>query len=505
MSEISQYDAPKMDVYGGVRWSAATKYTTQAVEIGIAIVLARILDPGDYGLFGMALVFSGFLQIFRTFGFGQAIIRWKTITDDLLASVFWVNVGIACLLALVLMLSAPLISWIYADPRVAPIICVLSVTYLLSAPGIVPDALLNRRMAFDQLAAREILTAIIKGASAILMAICGWGVWALVGATIVASATQTVLVWILSGWRLRFVFKPSEVRKVMGFGANLTGFSVFNYFARSADNFIIAAFLGATPLGYYSLAYRILLFPRDTISQVIGRVILPAFSRMQDNDAQLASAYLRLCSVIAFLTFPMMTGFALVASPFVEVVLGRKWLPALPILWLFAPLGMLQSISTTAGHLYLAKGRADWMFRWSVAASCCWVTSFLAGLPWGVVGVAASYTVMNVVLLIPGFSIPFRLVRGLTLSALWACLWPSIWTTAIMGLAVGVSRAVFAWAGVSQMLALAVSICVGVIVYTSVALAGRHSALKDCLRLLPMRWSAFLNQSATGVPARNGE
>ena len=160
-----------------------------------------------------------------------------------------------------------------------------------------------------------------------------------------------------------------------------------------------------------------MLLPRDSITQVLSRVLFPAFSRMQDNADRLRASYLRSCGAIAFVTFPMMSGMAVVAEPFVHGLLGDKWLPALPVIWILAAVGAMQSVGSTVGQLYLAKGRADWLFRWGITAGTLTVLSFLLGIPWGIIGVATAYALVNCVLLYPLFAIPFRLVNGLSFDA----------------------------------------------------------------------------------------
>ena len=148
------------------------------------------------------------------------------------------------------------------------------------------------------------------------------------------------------------------------YSLNLVGFNTFNYFARNADYLLIGRFLGATSLGIYMLAYRIMLYPLQSITTVISRVMFPAYSQLQDDDARFRSAYLRTAGMIALVTFPMMAG--LWVSDRAHVVLtifGQKWAQAIPLIKVLALVGMAQSIGATVGAIYQAKGRTDVMFR----------------------------------------------------------------------------------------------------------------------------------------------
>lgn len=486
-----------MDVYGGVRWSAASALGGQAVQFVISIVLARLLLPQDFGLLAMATVFVGFLSIFATMGFGMAVIQRREVSDSMLSSLYYATLVFAGFLAIATAGAAPLCAWIYRDPRVMPVMAALGISFLLSAPGVIPAALLNRQMRFGRLAVADLTSAVINGAVAIALAATGWGVWALVIGSFAGTTAGSALFHLLSRWRPRLIFHLPEVRSVLSFGANVTGFGVFNYFARNADNFIIGAFLGAGPLGFYSLAYKIMLKPRDAVTNMLMRVLFPAFSRMQDDDARLKAAYLRVCGTIAFVTFPMMFGLLAVAQPFVQVVLGEKWLPAVPLICLFEPLGAVQSIGVTAGHLFLAKGRADWYFRWGVVAGGLYVCCFLAGLPWGVLGVAISYTLTSSVLMVAGCHIAFRLIQGLTLRSLLAALLPYIVCAGSMGALVMGCRSALETLRFSSTVVLAVSVAVGLTVYGLIVLATRPPALHDFISLLPTRWATRFKQAAT--------
>ena len=275
MSSNQGQPEPKMDVYSGVRWSAVAKYGTQAVDVVTSIIVARIVAPEAYGLLGMAIIITGFLMVFQSLGFGSALIQRKEINDTLTSSLFFVSLAVCLGLAAGLVAVAPLCSWVYDDDRVGPIVAVSSLMFVFSSLSLIPSSLLTRRLAFQRLAWVDISVSAVRAVSAISLALAGWGVWALVWSSIAGSAVHALFLYMACDWRPRWLFSWSEVRGVFGFGANLTGCSIFNYFARNADNFIIGAFLGATPLGYYSLAYRILLFPCDSVTGVLTRVLFP--------------------------------------------------------------------------------------------------------------------------------------------------------------------------------------------------------------------------------------
>ena len=492
-------DSPQMDVYSGVRWSALAAWGQQAVQFGISIVLARLLMPQDYGLLAMATVFVGFLGIFKTMGFGTVVIQRRQLSDNLLSSLFWLICAIAGLLAVAAAVAGPLAARIYQEPRVMPVMAVLGVTFLLSAPGMIPEVLLIRQMRFGRVAIVELTSALAGGTVGIVLAVAGSGVWALVVAALSSTTISAALFYAFCGWRPRLTFHFWEVRTVFRFGANLTGFGMFNYFTRNADNLIIGVFLGAGPLGYYALAYNILLKPRHAVTGVLMRVVFPTFSRMQDDDERLKAAYLRACGAIAFVTFPMMFGLLAVASPFVQVVLGEKWLPAVPLICILAPLGALQSVWAPVGSLFIAKDRTDWYLRMGVAQGCVTVCSFLAGVPWGAIGVAVAYALANLFWIPVWLWLAGRLVTGLRVRDFASGLLPYGLLSLVMCPGVLLCEHVLTATGMSRPVTLAVSIAAGICIYVGAALVIQPVALTDFGRMLPKSWTTKLLRRGTGT------
>ena len=307
--------------------------------------------------------------------------------------------------------------------------------------------------------------------------------------TLASSAMQMILINLAVPFRPRLVYDREGLSECFRFGLNLTGFNFFNYFARNADNFIIGVFLGPVALGYYSVAYKLMLLPRDSITSVITRVLFPKFSQMQDDDERLANAYLRACGAIAMITFPMMFGLAAVAEPFVRVVLGEKWLAAVPLIWILAPLGAVQSLWNTAGQLFLAKGRAELHFRLGVVGGVLFVCSFLVGVPWGVTGVAIAYAVACAFWIPIWFKVAFSLVGPLSLRRFATEILPHVADSILMGLAVLCFQSILHQFSISMEWVLAASTVFGMAVYGMLLFRRQSTALDDLIKLLPFSLS----------------
>jgi len=402
--------ALKQKAVSGIKWSAISQVGRQATQLLTTIILARLLSPSDFGLVGMAMVVIGFINIFKDLGTAAAVIQRKELSEALLSSIFWVNAGFGALAMIVLFLIAPFGGLLYRELRVVAVLQVLSMSFFISGLGILHQALLERSLSFNSLAKLETASVLVGAIVGIGLAFADAGVWSLVFQSLTTAIVATVLLWLLSSWRPQWAFRWSEVRAISRFSLNLTGYSIFNYFARNADYLLIGRYLGAQDLGYYTLAYRILLFPLQNITAVIGRVMYPVLSTMQDDNRRFASAYLKVIGAIALITFPLMTGLLALAEPFVLTFFGQTWRPVILLIMIFAPVGMIQSVGATVGGIYQVKGRTDWMFRWGIGSGTLVVIAFLAGLRWGIVGMAVAYAIASFLLSYPSFWIPFRLV-----------------------------------------------------------------------------------------------
>lgn len=397
-------------VTSGVIWSFIAQVVRQGLQFLTAAILARLLSPSDFGVVGMATVVTGFILLFEDLGTSAAVIYRKDVSDKLLSSIFWCNVVFGIITMAVLLLIAPLVAIFYREPRVSPILRALSLNFVFQGISAVNRSLLQRRLSFSILTKIQIVAIVASSVVGIGTALTGAGVWSFVYQSWTNSIMTTILFVILSDWRPKAVFSWDEVKSVSSYSLHLTGFNIFNYFSRNADNFLVGRYLGAQVLGHYSVAYRLLLYPLQNVSSVVSRVMFPAFSKVQD-DERFRRIYLRVTGAIASVTFPMMLGLMAVREPFVSSFFGLEWMPVADLLLVFSIVGLVQSVMTTVGLIYQAKGRTDLMFRWGLLSGALFAFSFVIGLKWGAIGVATAYAVSFAVVIYPGLAIPFKLIN----------------------------------------------------------------------------------------------
>ncbi len=407
----------------GTVWSAISTGGKQLLTIASVATVARKLGPGAYGVMGMAGLLLLLVSMLRDLGTGVAIIQKSTLSKRLLSSLFWVNVLTGMVAASIVAISAPFMARFFHQPLLMPILTVLSISFVLTATGVVHNSLLYREMQYQKLAIADLSAAALTYLVALSFAYSGFGVWSLVFANLTSALSATLFYWLACRWRPSLILDRKEVESVLGFSLNLTGFVFFNFFSRNADNIIVGKFRGDAELGNYSMAYNLMLAPMSNITAVIAQVTFPAFARIQDDISRFRSAYMRQLMLIGLITFPLMAGMGVLADPLIRAVLKDKWAGAIPIFQILAPVGLVQSIWTMIGTICNARGRTDLMFRMGLGTSVVLVIAFLIGVRYGAVGVAAAYAITFLgVITYPTFAMGLRLIelrfRDLALSLL---------------------------------------------------------------------------------------
>lgn len=394
----------------GVGWSGISQLTRLLLHFIVVAILARLLTPNDFGLLAMTVVFTGFVMVFCDFGLTAALIQHKKLTEEHLSSSFWINMLTGFILTLLLIFLAPIIANFYNESRLTLIVSALSLTFFISSFGIVQTALFTRKLDFKSLAIVEISAVLISGVIAVTLAFSGFGVWSLVWQQLISVFVKVIFLWKLSGWRPKFLFRWQRFKELLSFSLNLTGFSFINYFNRNFDDLLIGKLFGSISLGFYNLAYQLLLFPLNNISQIIGRVMFPSLSVIQNDKDKVRRSYIKATRYIAVITFPLMIGLLVITPQFIRVIFGLQWERSIFLVQIFALTGLIQSIGTTVGWIYQSQGRTDTMFRWGIFSSIIIITAFILGLRWNIEGVAVSYMIAGLLLAYPSFAIPFKLI-----------------------------------------------------------------------------------------------
>lgn len=402
---VAEADPALTDLRRKATVGAAFTGGAQAFRMGLqllsVVVLSRLLSPEDFGLMAMISPLMLFVMLFGQLGLNNAVITARTLTLSQISTVFWINTGFAAILATIFAACSPLIAWFYGEPRLMAPVLVLSGSILISAAGAQQQALITRSMRFARLAVIDVLSATAGFLLAVMIALAWPGVWALVANTVGTALFTSLCLWLSSNWRPRRLFHLAEAMPMVHFGKGMLGFNIFNFFSRNLDNVLIGRFAGAVQLGYYDRAYKLLLFPLSQINQPVGRVVIPILSKLVDEPARYRAFYLRTVQQLLLFTLPGVVFMITNAQDAIPAVLGSHWVSSVPIfVWLgFAALH--QPISATTGWLFISQSRTGEFAQWGLVVALTSIAAFVAGLPWGALGVAAAYALSDLFIRMP--------------------------------------------------------------------------------------------------------
>ena len=400
---------PTGTTVAAVSWSGLAFGARVGTQLLSLILLSRILAPADFGIMAMAAVVIGLATVVRDLGAGPAIVREASLTPSFVASQLVVAATFGLVLAVLIILIGPFAAAVFGEPDLTPILSVLALGFVVGGVGVVPQALLERSLSFRPIAAAEILAGFVALLVALGAAVAGLGAMSLAIQAVVQTTVAVIVLALAARWRPTAAPSVADIRTGLRFGTPLAGFATLNYLVRNADNALIGAVLGAGPLGFYSVAYRLMLLPVQVVNSVGNRVLLPVLAQRTDLDSRRAT-YLTAVGVTALVGFPIAAGLAGAADQVIRVLLGPGWEQSVPVLRLLALVAMAQVIGATVGPVFVATGRTDRLFAWGVLSSLIAVASFAIGLPYGITGVAAAYAVASLILLVPSLAVALPLI-----------------------------------------------------------------------------------------------
>jgi len=378
------------------------------MQLASTMVLARLLTPDDFGLIGMVTVILNFLNMFKDFGLSQATIQRSKITRQEISNLFWLNLAVSLFLGCIVAVTAPLVARFYSRPELTHITVVLALFLIFQGIVLQHRALLTRRMKFVHLAGIDVFSMLTGVIVAILMAWYGYSYWALVGQVGGTVLADCVGVIVLCRWQPSIPRWKVSVRPYMKYGLNLAGFNLLNFFSRNADNIMIGHKMGGGALGLYAKAYSLLMLPIIQVNTPMTKVMLPALSRLQSDPERYRLAYLRAISVVISVTFPIVGFFWVASDNLILLLLGDKWLGAIPIFNALIPAAFISALNVTTGWVFLSQGTTNRQLKWTLFAAPLHVLFMFLGLHWGAVGVAWGVSISFCLVRIPYYIFTFK-------------------------------------------------------------------------------------------------
>jgi PST family polysaccharide transporter len=385
-------------VHSGVKWKVITQVVSECSRVLVALVLARLLTPSEYGLAGMAMVCVGFASQFTDPALGTALVQRRHITEDDRSTVFWTTLAVGLVATVICIAISGLVADLFGQPQVQQLFAVVSVSLVISGLSVTQLSLFTRALAYRSIEIREIVATVVAAGCALAVAFAGGGPWAIITNYLVFASASTLLVWLMSDWRPHFIFSRASLRDLGGFGLGIFGARIMSWGNSSMDNVLVGRYLGPGPLGSYALAYNIMYVPITRVSLPLASVFSPAYARMQHDPDRLRNAWLRSKTLISSLLAPAFAVTIVVAPDLVPVVFGSKWHAAIVPIQLLCLAGLAQTLVGLHWSVLTALKKPGTLLKVNVIVTVVTIAAFIAGLPFGIVGVAGFYALARWVL-----------------------------------------------------------------------------------------------------------
>ncbi|EGA70931.1 colanic acid exporter [Vibrio sinaloensis DSM 21326] len=354
-------------------------FVSTLLQFSQIAILARFLTPEQFGLMALITIVIGFSQAFVDMGMSNAIIHKQTTSTLHLSSLFWATVGMGILTTAIVYNLAPKIANFYSEPELVPLIQLVSMAFVVSSLGSQHKVLFQKDLQFKCIAFVELTSVLCSFSVAILLAWYGAGVYSLVLANIAMTTISSLLFFTVG---VRNIYLPklhlkwSEVAEYFEFGLYQMGERIVNYFSANIDKILIGKFLGTNPVGLYNVSWQLIIFPLSKLNPVVNKVALPIYGKVQKDIEVIDEYYSLAMNVIGIIVIPFSVYFLFFANSVVEVVFGKSWVHAAPLVSILGVVGLLKALGNPGGALLLANGHAKIGFWWNVV----WAASLLVSI-----------------------------------------------------------------------------------------------------------------------------
>lgn len=464
----------------GTIWSSVERFSVQGIQFVVMVIMARLLTPQDYGLVGMIAIFIAVSQSLIDSGFSQALIRKQDRDEIDNSTVFYFNIGVGCILYLIIFLCAPFIADFYNEPILTPITRCVGLGLLFNSLGVVQRALFTTTLNFKTQAKATVIGAVISGAVGITMAYRGFGVWAIVVQQVANTALVVIFLWVFSKWRPILAFSRKSFRTLFSFGSKLMVSGLIDTLYRNIYLIVIGKVFRASDLGYYTRAHQFSDFASSNFTGIFQRVSYPVLCTIQNDDTRLRDVYRRLLRTSAFIIFPLMTGMAAVAHPLIISILTEKWAFSAVILQILCLAQMWYPVHAINLNLLQVKGRSDLFLKLEIVKKLVGVTVLVCTIPFGLIIVCWGVLFNSLIALFINTFYTGKLIDLGFLSQI-RDLFPILLLSLGMG---GLVWGLVSVLSLSPILKLIIGIIVGIAVYVICARLLRFNEFKELMQIL---------------------
>ncbi|EMC8780759.1 lipopolysaccharide biosynthesis protein [Providencia rettgeri] len=385
-----------MKISNSVKWVTLSQAVKVFSQLFILLFLSRILTPDAYGLLAIISVISSFSLMLRDFGTSSSIVQNHNITSESLNSIYTFNILCGILVFILLNSTSYYIANFYNANILQYLILILSFSFPIASLSIVHQANLEKKLEFPLIAKIECFSILLSLLISSLLFFLGKSIYIIPCQSLLYAIFSSTLFFYFSKLNLKFSIKKFKKEDILGFSSNVAGFNFINYFARNADSIIIGKLLGTSILGFYSLSYRIMLFPVQNLTFIVNRTIFPYLSKYQNDKNAILSVYGNSISYISLLVAPIMFGIFYLRTSLVSLLFGSQWSMTPDILYWLAPVGLIQSLVSSTGAVFMATNNTSLLFRLGIFGAFIQIVSFIVGAQYNIFILCQLYLLSNI-------------------------------------------------------------------------------------------------------------
>lgn len=469
----------------GVFYTVIARMGNTFTQMVGSILLARLLDPTDFGILQYGWLVIGFATKFGEFGFNMGLIqRNKEVRPEHVNTLFVLDLSFKTALWMIVLISTPYIATFFKEPILNTFLPVFSFYIVLECFSTSPMTMLQRDMNFKAYSQVLAIDRTVQLIGALIFAILGYGVWSLVIGEFCGLIWSSLRAIQLSGWRPRLQFDRETSKELFGYGNWVFLRNLFRYLSDNVDYLIIGRMLDSQQLGYYTKAFELMKTPRKRITRALSSVIFPAFARVQKQPERVKRGFEKLVLSVSLVAYPIQVVMLMAAPAFVYVVLGEKWASTITCVQIMCVAGILRALDPFLNSVITTSGFVKRTALRRIIEFAILALAVFIGVKWGINGVSVAVTATSIIVLV----LMINLIRHVSLIGWREYLtpqWPAIVGSIFMAAAMwGVNTGLADYLGVHSLAILIVSTATGLSTYVGVLCLWRPKRVVDLYREL---------------------
>ena len=475
--------ALRQQAFKSIRWNSVSTITVALGSLIQLYILVRYIEKSDFGLMALVNVVIAFAMIFLDFGFSSGVIYKKDITQQQLSTLFWFNILTGMLLAILVAFSSPLVAWFYETNELIPILRIIALGFIINSFAVQFQALLTKELQFDLLAIIKIISFLIAFFGAVILAVNGFGIYALVWGYLLKVSTSALLMLLFGRrfFRPDLYFKVQNIRFFLSFGSFQMGERFLNFFNKQIDVILIGKFLGAETLGVYDILKRFLLRPVNLINPVITSFSFPLMAKIQEKSEKVSAIYMKQLNYIGSLNFPIYVFLIFNAGAVLQFMFGADWLQYELIFQLLAIYFIIYATGNPVGSLLLSKGRADMGFYWNLGVVLFTFLAISIGITGGIEGIVIALLTLQGMLFLPNYFLLVKKLIPVKFGVYIKNIWLPLLLAFLMGTCTFFTSRLCSFGLITELLIL---LMIGGIVYFTLSYRFNRPFIRDLLTLL---------------------